>query len=184
MVRFEQNNVVLISPRQKIIIKKSQTTCHLVIFNLLPQKTLKKGWFRCNIAETISSPCMPQTRQGIYPFTHCILFSYSDKTKALLQLWRHCHKRLKPTPQLAMFASVLLLLSLKHCKAWSSASMNDLDSFFDINLDSFFDINEWEWSNSWLLNNIHCPIKTHVKGHRKEKTRESRHSYTAKAKNL
>jgi len=105
-----------------------------------------------------------------------------DKTKALLQLWRHCHKRLKPTPQLAMSASVLLLLALKHCKAWSSSSMNDLDSFFDINLDSFFDINEWEWSSSWPLNNLYCPIKTHAKGHRKEKTRESRHSYIAKAK--
>jgi hypothetical protein len=86
MVRFEQNNVILISPRQKIIIKKSQTTCYLAIFYHLPQKALKRGWFHCNLAETISSPSIPQTRQRIYPFTHCILFSYTDKTKALLQL--------------------------------------------------------------------------------------------------
>jgi hypothetical protein len=81
MVFFKQNNAVLISSRQKIIIKKSQTTCHLAIFDLLPKKTSKKGWFRCNLAETISSPCIPQTRQGIYPFTHCILFSYQTKQK-------------------------------------------------------------------------------------------------------
>lgn len=155
MVRFDQNNLFyfkmtsfLCNHRQK----KGLMSSRLVIVDLLPPKRPRESLTMLSSSKPKTSVISLSYRTRNIPLHILFVVLLPRQNKGLLQRakthtpTRHvCHKITK-------IAGLLPLSTLKHCKGWSSASMDGWDPFFDIKCSA---------RGLWMT--LHCPLKTRAK---------------------
>lgn len=157
MVRFDQNNLFyfkmtlfLCNHRQK----KGSMSSRLVIVDLLPPKRPRESLTMLPSSKPKTSVISLSYRTRNIPLHILFVVLLPRQNKGLLQRakthtpTRHvCHKITK-------IAGLLPLSTLKHCKGWSSASMDGWDPFFDIKCSA---------RGLWIT--LHCPLKTRAKNY-------------------
>jgi hypothetical protein len=134
--------------------KKGLMISRLVIIDLPPPKRPRESLTMLPSSKPKTSVISLSYRTRNIPLHILFVVLLPRQNKGLLQRakthtpTRHvCHKITK-------IAGLLPLSTLKHCKGWSSASMDGWDPFFDI-----------KCSTRGLWMTLHCPLKTRAKDH-------------------
>jgi hypothetical protein len=157
MVRFDQNNLFyfkmtsfLCNHRQK----KGLMSSRLVIVDLLPPKRPRESLTMLSSSKPKTSVISLSYRTRNIPLHILFVVLLPRQNKGLLRRAKTytptsyvCHKIIK-------IAGLLPLSTLKHCKGWSSASMDGWDPFFDIKCSA---------RGLWIT--LHCPLKTRAKNY-------------------